>query len=149
MTAPNDTTPLHTYRITGRPTPKGSRRTARTKTGQTVNFESNPRVRGWMSSAVEQLAEQTTRAPLDGPYHVLVVFTYKRPKRPTYEHPSQGDIDKLVRALLDVLGPGSKRPNGKRYAGIITDDAHVISVDATKMWGDRDETTVVVIERAR
>ena len=134
--------------INGRPTPKGSRATGRTAAGRSINYESNPRVRGWMREATAQLIDHAPTEPLQPPYHITVLFEYARPKRPTYDYPSQGDIDKTLRALLDVLGPGSSKPNGQKYAGIITDDRHVTSVDCLKRWGDTDRTVLVIVEGA-
>lgn len=79
------------------------------------------------------------------PVGVSATFVFRRPKshsttrglKPTAPmccYPAKrGDIDKLLRSTLDAL-------TGTVYR----DDAQVVTVNATVIWGDEDETHVLV-----
>lgn len=75
------------------------------------------------------LKEQHDGPPLEPPYRVAITFKVgPRPKNPTWEHPSVGDLDKLVRSCMDVLG------GAKTGAPILADDRHCTELAARKMW---------------
>lgn len=60
-----------------------------------------------------------------------------RPKKPSHEYPTRGDLDKLVRAVLDGLTRG----------GTIVDDRHVTELSATKFWAEPgDEGVAITVE---
>lgn len=67
---------------------------------------------------------------LKPPYRVHVSFVFERPKKPKYEFPPQGDIDKLCRALLDAM----------QSSGVIEDDKFVLHLEADKFYGPKEMT---------
>ena len=82
-----------------------------------------------------------------GPVGVAATFTFKRPQThylrgelregaPRCCYPARrGDVDKLLRSTLDALtGP------------VFADDAQVITVTGTVLWGDADQTEILVSE---
>ena len=121
------------FEIPGRPAPKGSRAVGFRKDGSVYTREQNKRVGPWMKMAEQILAGQRK---LDPPYHLHVVFVYEKPKKPKYEFPPQGDLDKLVRAVGDSL----------QAAEIISDDKFILRIDAEKFYGPKEMTRGYVEE---
>lgn len=81
------------------------------------------------STGVPGLVEITPRPPLDGPLSVEVTFTVPKPARvkgsPAWPATrSSGDLDKLLRAVLDAAVKG----------GAFTDDSRVVEVTAKKVY---------------
>jgi Holliday junction resolvase RusA-like endonuclease len=63
---------------------------------------------------------------LDPPYELELVFSMPEGQRPKYGWPTKdGDLDKLVRAVLDGLTQG----------GLIIDDRHVTRIVTEKRFG--------------
>lgn len=115
------------FEIPGRPAPKGSRASGRRKDGSVFSYEQNKRVGPWMRMAEDLL---TGEQNLEPPYLVHVMFVYERPKKPKYEFPASGDIDKTCRALLDALVK----------AGVLLDDRFVLKLEASKCYGPKEMT---------
>ena len=125
---------IFTFEIPGRPAPKGSRVSGVTKSGVRFNRESNPRVGEWMKLAVEHLDREALlqcwhTVPKDIPLVLEVVFTIERPKNPSRTYPSSGDTDKFVRAVGDAL------QHRTAQLPVITDDAQIVEIRATKTYG--------------
>lgn len=126
------------FTIPGKAAPKGSRVAGVTKTGVRFNRESNPHVQIWMRHAKATLTTAACEAQhiawdKDTPLAVTVTFYVERPKKPTYEYPSRGDVDKLCRSLLDAC------------TGIVwADDSQVVHLEAVKAYADTASTDVVV-----
>jgi Holliday junction resolvase RusA-like endonuclease len=122
------------FDIPGKAAPKGSRRSGTRKDGSRYSYESNPAVPVFMRLAKEHLriavAEQGhALVPKSQPLELLVTFYVERPKNPTYSYPPMGDIDKLVRVLLDSA------------EGIVFEnDTQVVSIDALKTYADVSST---------
>ena len=124
--------------VYGQPATQGSKRAFVTPSGVAL-ADDNPRLKDWRA-AVAQAARQAYRGPLlEGPVALDLTFRRPRPKghfgtgrnagtlkssappRPT----SKPDVTKLARAVEDAL------------TGVIwRDDAQVVSLWASKLWGD-------------
>jgi Holliday junction resolvase RusA-like endonuclease len=64
--------------------------------------------------------------PLEPPYDIELEFTMPEGQRPKWGWPTvDGDLDKLVRAVLDGLTQG----------GMLVDDRHVTRLVTTKAFG--------------
>ena len=82
------------FTILGRPVPKGSRVAGVTKTGHRFNREANSNYGPYVADAKKQLLAQLGKAEMiGGPVELLVEFTYARPKKPSHDYPSRGDLD--------------------------------------------------------
>ena len=123
---------LASFEIVGLPTPQGSK--TRMPNGAMIEGSSatgRVKHKSWRAAVAEAARNIAEPEPYDGPLHVQVTFRLpmpaSRPKRirETGEWPktTKPDIDKLIRALFDGLAEG----------GLISDDARVYAVDATKV----------------
>lgn len=85
------------------------------------------------------MAARAEAGSIEAPYVVALDFAMPRPARPAHPHPTRGDLDKLVRAVLDGLTRG----------GLIADDRHVIELAASKRWAsERGAEGVAVTVRS-
>lgn len=112
---------IFTAFVEGKPLPKGSLR--HVGGGRMIE---QTKVKGWMSDIRAHVSENYSQGPLfDVPVQAEIEFTFPRPlaaKNRLYPHlRSVGDIDKLVRAVLDALQPT-----------ILYDDSLVVRLTATK-----------------
>ncbi len=109
----------------GTPRPKGSLR----HIGNGRLIEQTD-VKRWMGTVRQAAAGQEH---LEGPVQVFLEFVFERPKSAQnrlYPHVrSTGDLDKLVRAVLDALQPKDPWP------GLIDDDSQVVRITAAKDYG--------------
>jgi len=81
------------------------------------------RLAAWRSAIVEVLRYESRCWPITGAVEAEMLFLFAKPKRPKYGWPVSGDIDKLVRAILDAA------------TGIaFSDDTHVTRLIASKSW---------------
>lgn len=133
--------------IPGTPQPQGSKRVFRT--GHVV--EDNPKLKPWRADAMIYLkraaeAYDAATTPITGAVYVEATFCYGRPashfgtgrnrdrlkaSAPTFKHTTP-DLDKLARALGDAL----------TQAGILRDDALIVSWSLAKRWADVPYTEV-------
>ena len=142
----------------GTPRTKGSTRSfAHAATGKVVTLGANKRTKSWQGVIAHAANEAgATPAAKGEAVDISVVFTFSRPKshygtgrnaerlkpsapaRPTTR--KQGDLDKLLRALLDGL-------DGVAYE----DDSQVASIRCAKEWrdGSKPEGALVTIMPAR
>lgn len=120
---------LHTFGpelvivVRGTPAPQGSKR----HVGGGVMIESSKKLKPWRAAVADAARAVTAPwgpdwAPLDIPLRVRIVFTLRRPQRPTWPRPGRKpDIDKLARSSLDGL------------TGIIwVDDSRVVDLNLSK-----------------
>ena len=120
--------------VPGVPAPKGSRISGRRKDGSIFTRPASKGEHAWVD-AVAKVAEK--RPKLKPPYSVELHFSMPRPKKPSHDYPTRGDLDKLVRAVLDGLTRG----------GTIVDDRHVVGLRAAKFWAEPgDEGVAVTVE---
>lgn len=127
----------HRFIIKGACPPKGSKVPVRK--GSSAMREASKRVGPWTESAIKQLRPAgKPLAEFRGPVWVAPVFYFKRPKVTEFPFPTDtriGDLDKLVRCLLD----------GLVKAGVLEDDRFVVDlVQPRKRWNDMDFTVVDV-----
>ena len=120
--------------VEGRPAPKGSRIHGRTKTGKSFTRPASKYEQPW----VERVKGETQIAmrhhtQIDPPYTVELEFRLKRPQRNQHQQtwPTQHDLDKLARAVVDGLVLG----------GAMLDDRHVIALTVRKRYAEPGETT--------
>ncbi len=113
-----------TLTVPGKPLPKGSLK--HVGRGRLVE---QTKVKGWMAEIRKHITEAYgVDGPLfEGPVAVELAFTFPRPvaaKNRLYPHMrSAGDIDKLVRAVLDALQPV-----------VLADDSLVVQLTALKLY---------------
>lgn len=113
-----------TFFVPGLPAPKGSRTIGQRKDGSRYTRESSKRAGPWVE-AVTLFARThgPPEGPLEPPYEIYLTFSLPLPARPKYGWPTKdGDLDKLVRGVLDGLTQG----------GLILDDRHVTKLSAEK-----------------
>lgn len=111
------------FNIPGEPAPKGSKNLGRN--GQL--YEQSKSLPDFQRRARIALAGAAELVP---PYRLHVAFVCQRPKASKFNWPVRGDADKFVRALGDEL----------QRAGVITDDKHIISIQADKIYGSEAKT---------
>lgn len=120
--------------------PKGSRTVHRLPNGKLINREASKRYAPWAKAAVAALREQHDGPPFEPPYRVALTFKVgPRPAKPSWGHPSVGDLDKLVRSCMDVMG------GSKAGVPILLDDRHCVELAARKAWcepGEEPHTAV-------
>jgi Holliday junction resolvase RusA-like endonuclease len=84
----------------------------------------------WRQDIAGRVAQEMGgRPPLEGPVWLSATFIFTRPKtagRDRWAPHKRPDLDHLVRALLDGITAG----------GGWADDAQVIAISASKMYGD-------------
>ncbi len=124
------------FRVLGDPATKGS-----LKPGRGKLRNDNPREATW-SAQVAWAARQAMNGDpmLTGPIKVGLLFHMPLPETPTYDYPVVGDLDKLVRSVLDAM---SKI--------VYVDDKHVVSfgmVDKIFAVGDEKPGCMVRVVQA-
>jgi len=118
--------------VYGVPAPKGSRTLGRRRDGSSYSRPAAAGEQVWtegVARAAQWRRAQALELPAAGelpgpPYLVTLAFMMPRPTRPAHAWPTRGDLDKLVRAVLDGLVRG----------GLLVDDRHVVELRATKAW---------------
>jgi len=123
-----------TFTVPGIPAPKGSRTPGRRKDGSIFTRPASRSEHGWVEAVAAVARAYGHRARLAPPYRIDLRFALPRPKRPSYDYPTRGDVDKLARAVLDGLTQG----------GVITDDRHVTDLVATKRFASPGQEGVTV-----
>jgi Holliday junction resolvase RusA-like endonuclease len=119
---------IHTF-VPGTPVPQGSVDVYR---GRIVSVKAP--LKKWRESIRAATMARHTGEPMDGPLHVTLVFQLVPPKKPRWWAPAvKPDLDKLVRAVLDSLST-TTRKGVVTAAGVITDDARIIHITATKTY---------------
>lgn len=120
-----------------RPAPQGSK--SKGRSGHL--YESSKYVKPYReviaAAAKLKMAEKPgTIWPLTLSVAVKVSFFFERPKKPTHTYPkANGDTDKLQRAVGDAL----------QIAGVVADDNQISQWDASKRYGTRNLTTILVV----
>jgi Holliday junction resolvase RusA-like endonuclease len=111
------------FDVTGRPAPKGSRTQGKTKTGRSYTYPASKHEKPWVE-AVREATRIVMRhhARLEPPYAVALEFRIAASKHARYAWPSQNDVDKLARAVVDGLVKG----------GALSDDRHVTALTSRK-----------------
>jgi crossover junction endodeoxyribonuclease RusA len=134
--------PVH-IRIPLRAAPQGSKR--HVGGGRLIEMAGDALKAYRAALGYEARRQMQDRELITKPVGVSATFVFRRPKShstskglretaPTCCYPAKrGDVDKLLRATLDAL-------TGTVYK----DDAQVVTVNASVIWGDEDETHVLV-----
>lgn len=112
-----------TIRVTGIPAPQGSKR----HVGRGVMVEQSKYLPAWRKNIITAAKMQYRGNPLDQPVQVRAVVYMPKPKRPKFPVPAVApDTDKLARAIGDAL----------QYAGVVKDDARIITWHITKQYAE-------------
>lgn len=113
-----------TLSISGLPAPKGSRIPGKRKDGTIYTRPASKGEKPWRETvAYAARANRPAGKTLPPPYEIELLFSMPEPEKPKYRWPSKdGDLDKLIRAVLDGLTQGE----------LIQDDRHVIQLVARK-----------------
>lgn len=125
--------------VPGRPAPKGS---VDVLPNGRVR-QANPRAKAWQAEVARVCRAAITYEPETGrpgkrgalrpgwpinhPVRVDLEFWFKRPQKPAHAFPATigtGDLDKLVRLVLDAL----------TAASVYVDDARVVEINAASYW---------------
>lgn len=120
---------IHAF-IPGTPVPQGSVDVYR---GRVVSVKAP--LREWRTKIRATTMARHQGEPMDGPLHVTIDFQHVPPKKPRWWAPAvKPDLDKLIRAVLDSLSTTKNRKTKAIIKGVITDDARIISITATKTY---------------
>ena len=126
---------IHAF-IPGKPVPQGS---VNVYGGCVVSVK--PELRKWRDSIRAALLAKHAGEPLDGPLSVSLVFQIQPPQKPRWHLPAvKPDVDKLIRGALDAMS------TTKTQSGVITDDARVVSITATKTYHGTPGVFVTITE---
>ena len=126
---------IHAF-IPGKPVPQGS---VNVYGGRVVSVK--PELRKWRDSIRAALLAKHPGEPLDGPLSVSLVFQIQPPQKPRWSLPAvKPDVDKLIRGALDSMSTTKTQP------GVITDDARVVSITATKTYHGTPGVFVTITE---
>lgn len=130
------------FRVRGRPAPKGSRNVRVTKKGHAYTYPASKYEEPWIqnvAAAARYVLHGQTM--LDPPYRVELEFLQAPTKNPgrklRQDWPSRNDLDKLIRATMDGLVRGEA----------IEDDRHVVEIASRKRFVEdaSDEGVLVTI----
>lgn len=125
---------LIAYTVSGHPAPQGSKR----HVGNGRLIEASKRLKPWRDEvikATEKMAE--TIDELEGPLYIRLEFRVPRPKTVKRDYPitrSSGDLDKLVRGVLDGVDQG----------GLVSDDSQFIDIRASKRYSVDPGVTIYI-----
>lgn len=114
--------------ISGHPYPKGSWTPVKAKGGKIKFRPANPKWSKWYNKAHDELKERWTGPLLKGPVEVKFLFLLPRLKTVLRTYPTgkfEGDIDKLVRAVLDAM-----------TGSVYEDDCQVVTLTGSKRYTD-------------
>lgn len=131
------------FRVPGVAAPQGSKKAFKTRGGRIALVESCSRVKPYRATVALAAREVWAEGATHGTVGVSIAFTFVRPKSHynakgvlragVATHPGKPDIDKLCRAVLDSL-------TGIIYA----DDSQVVSLVATKSYGNTAESRISI-----
>jgi Holliday junction resolvase RusA-like endonuclease len=133
------------FRVPGIAAPQGSKKAFKTRGGRIALVESCARVKPYRATVALAAREVWAGGATHGSVGVSIAFTFVRPKSHynakgvlragVATHPGKGigDLDKLCRAAIDGL-------TGVIYA----DDSQVVSLVATKAYGNTAESRISI-----
>ena len=120
--------------VYGMPAPQGSKSFKGMRGGHAILVESSKKVKPWRDSVAWAAVESGEKYA--GPVAVSIDFYLPRPtstpKRVTVPA-KKPDIDKLIRSTLDALVT----------AGVIEDDARVVTISAAKLFVGTPRTSIM------
>jgi Holliday junction resolvase RusA-like endonuclease len=122
--------------VAGHPATQGSKRIVQPKGHRRPMLieQTSKTLKPWRTAvAAFSVIEHASLGQLDGPLAVHLLFSLKRPKKPSRPYPT-ADVDKLARAVLDALVHG----------GLVKDDSQVVQLDATKRWAIDEEVGCMI-----
>lgn len=116
--------------VAGRPAPKGSRIAGKTKQGKVYTYPASRFEGPWIKEVADatRIVMRHHQTP-DPPYRVELHLRVARSPRPAYAWPTQHDVDKLARAVIDGLVKGKA----------MVDDRHILALTVEKDFVSIDE----------
>jgi Holliday junction resolvase RusA-like endonuclease len=125
-------------RAVGRPAPKGSRNLARDTSGRMYSWPASKHEKPWVEEVARAGREARRHFQIpEAPYEVELLLLIPEPKKHN-PWPSQHDLDKLARAVID----------GLVQAGVMSDDRHVTRMIAQKRWASDADPGVLATVRS-
>lgn len=121
------------FEVHGRPRTKGSMKVITPRGRKPIMVEDHAHSESWRKRIKTAILTQCPGVVFTGPVGVYATFTFDRlgPSAQALTHPvvnsgvnANGDLDKLVRNLLDAM----------EDSGMIVNDCMVVSVSAVKRW---------------
>lgn len=127
--------------IEGRPAPKGSRIAGKTKEGKPYTYPASKYESKWVAAVAEATHQimrhrQTPVPPYSVDLTFLIAVTRPRNRKRAGPWPTQHDIDKLARAVVDGLVKGNA----------MEDDRHVTELRVRKRWTREGEQSGVIAD---
>jgi len=114
------------FSVKGIPSPQGSHKVFMVK-GKPIITDTNKNLKVWRELIANKAKKcAPTKKLLEGPIEVEPIFVMPRPKnipKTKRAHIKRPDLDKLIRAVFDSL-----------TGTIITDDSHIYSLHAAKIY---------------
>lgn len=130
---------IHTF-VPGTPVPQGSVDVYR---GRIVGVKAP--LKRWRTDVRAATLARHQGEPLDGPISVSLVFQIAPPQRPRWWAPAvKPDLDKLIRAVLDSLSTTKNRKTKAIVPGVITDDARIVHITATKTYHGKPGVMITI-----
>jgi Holliday junction resolvase RusA-like endonuclease len=130
---------IHTF-VPGTPVPQGSVDVYR---GRIVGVKAP--LKRWRTDVRAATMARHEGEPLDGPIAVSLVFQIAPPQRPRWWAPAvKPDLDKLIRAVLDSLSTTKNRKTKAIVKGVITDDARIVTITATKTYHGKPGVMITI-----
>lgn len=80
---------------------------------------------------------KAVKKPLECGISLEIVFYFKKPKKPSRDYPSKGDLDNYIKAVLDGMNKI-----------VFKDDSQVTKISASKEWGEEDLILVKVTKNS-
>ena len=135
---------IHVF-VPGTPIPQGSVDVYR---GRVVSVKAP--LKKWRTDVRLATLARHKGESLDGPITVSLVFQIEPPQRPRWWAPAvKPDLDKLVRAVLDSLSTYKDRKTKATVPGVITDDARIVHITATKTYHGKPGVMITINQQEK
>lgn len=129
------------FEIKGTAAPQGSKSPGKVIAGRSTMRESSKALKPWRKNVIDaaKFAAGPGWHPLDGALIATLNVYFSRPRNSKFKDYPAGapDLDKLQRAIGDAL----------TLAGIIHDDARIVTWVATKRWTDGQPFAAVRVQK--
>jgi Holliday junction resolvase RusA-like endonuclease len=79
------------------------------------------------------LRQHYRKKPEAGPVRLVIDFMFARPKRPSREYPSVGDLDNFIKGVSDAANQI-----------LFEDDSQIVELVASKSWAAQDSIALAL-----